>query len=197
MNEGRAAVTQKIWRVPALAAAATLLLGGTALAVWEYGRGSIVSTNWGRMEMNVRDTQGRMVTWKVARNCEVKFEDQTEKFPNPKLSDLKAPMYVHYTFEQMDGTNTIIAVIVKEVGFDAAKGGPGIEQEAVVTSLDVNIGHIEVVLEPAGRTTFEVDPKGELVGIQKGDRVKILIDKRDGREVVTKVTKVGGGPQPQ
>lgn len=190
-------MTQTIWRVPALAAAATLLLGGTALAVWEFGRGSIVSTNWDRMEMNVRDTQGRMVTWKVARNCEVKFEDQAEKFPSPKLSDLKAPMYVHYTFEQMDGTNTIIAVIVKEVGFDAAKGGPGIEQEAVVTNLDVNIGHIEVMLEPAGRTTFEVDPKGELTGIRKGDRVKILVDKRDGREVVTKVTKVGGGARPR
>jgi hypothetical protein len=175
-------VTQKIWRVPALAAAATLLLGGTALAVWEYGRGSIVSTNWGRMEMNVRDTQGRMVTWKVARDCEVKFEDQTEKFPNPKLSDLKAPMYVHYTFEQMDGTNTIIAVIVKEVGFDAAKGGPGVEQEAVVTTSTGHRPHRGGTRRPAG--PFEWIRRNRRD--QKGDRVKILVDKRDGREVVAR-----------
>jgi hypothetical protein len=165
-----------------------LLFGATAHAKLNKERGNIVSTDWNKMEMVIRDPKDRQGTWQVMRDCEVKFTDQREKFPNPKLSDLKAPMYVHFIFEE--GSNLIQSIEVVEVGFDAEKGGPGVEQKAVVTNLDMNIGHIEVEMQPGGRKTFEVEPKSLLADVQRGDNVVLRIDRREGgREVVTKITR--------
>jgi Cu/Ag efflux protein CusF len=137
------------------------------------------------MEIELKDEKGRVTTWQVARDCAVKFTDQTAKFPNPTLKDLKAPMYIHYMFEGP----VIQNIDVKEVGFDADKGGVGAEQKAVVSNLDVNVGHVEVLLNPGGTKTFEVDPKSILAGLNKGDAVTLLIEKREGKEIVTKITK--------
>lgn len=183
-------MTQKTWRVLALTAAAAVLLGGTAHAKLNQERGKIASTNWNQMEMDI-NTKGRTATWKVVRDCEVKFLDQKEKFPNPSLKDLKPPMYIAYMFEE--NTNVIQSIEVIELGYDASVGGPGAQQNGVVSNFDMDKGHIEVMLDPGGRKTFEVDPKGQLAGIQKGDSVNLLIENRGGREVVTKITKSGDG----
>jgi hypothetical protein len=164
-----------------------LLLAGSAEADLNKERGNIVSTDWNKMEMKIKDPKGRVGTWQVVRDCEVKFSDQEDKFPNPKLRDLKAPMYVHFMFEA--GTKLIQHIEVKDVGYDAGRGGPGIEQKGVVSNFDMNIGHLELVLDPGGRKTFEVDPKRELIGLKKGQTVTVLIENRDGREVVTKISR--------
>jgi len=179
------------WRTVAPLLTAALLLGGTAHAVVKE-RGNIVSTDWNRMQMEIKSPQGRVKTWTVARDCVVEFTDKKDQFPNPKFSDLRAPMYIH--FARQDGTDLIQHVEVVEVGFEPALGGPGTPQEAVVTNVDMNVGHVEVMIDPGGRKTFEVDPGSELAGVQKGDRVTLLIQRREGREVVTGITREAGGP---
>jgi hypothetical protein len=159
-------------------------------SVWagaEKSRGNIVSTDWRKMEVDIKDPQGRVRTWSVARDAGVTFTDKKGEFPNPKLQDLRAPMYVHFVFE---GTTSVIQSFdVVEVGFEPSRGGPGVQQKAVITNLDANIGHVEVNLG-AGPQTFEVDPKGQLRNFKIGDKVTILIETRDGnREVVTQINK--------
>lgn len=155
-------------------------------------RGSIVSVNWQAMEVEIKDPKQRVGTWKVRRDATVEFTDKKSDFPNPKLTDLRAPMYVYFTFD----TNTKIVqnFEVREVGFEPSQGGPGVEQKGVITNLDANIGHVEVNLG-AGPRTFAVDPKGQLGNFRVGDNVSILVETREGnREVVTQMRQVGSQP---
>jgi hypothetical protein len=150
-------------------------------------RGNIVSANWQTMVVEIKDPKARVGTWKVRRDATVEFTDKKSDFPNPKLTDLRAPMYVYFTFDA--DTKVVQAFEVREVGFEPSQGGPGVEQKAVITNLDANIGHVEVNLG-AGPQTFAVDPKGQLRNFKIGDKVTILIETRDGnREVVTLIRK--------
>jgi hypothetical protein len=179
-----------MFRLSVLALLASLSLAVPALAQdWKNESGKIVSTDWNKMEMELLGRKDRVATWKVARDCEVKFSDKKEFYPNPTYKDLRAPMYVFFLYEA--GTILIKSVEVREVGFDPAKGGPGVEQKATITNLDATIGHVEVDLGTS--RTFEVDPKSQLTAFKVGDRVTLLIETREGgREVVTKITKEPG-----
>jgi hypothetical protein len=150
-------------------------------------RGKIVATDWRAMEVDLQDPKGRVGTWKVRRDAVVVFTDKKREFPDPKLSDLRPPMYVHFTFN--DENKVIERFEVMEVGFEPSQGGPGIRQSATITNLDATIGHVEVDMG-AGPQTFEVDPKGQLRNFKIGDKVSILIETRAGnREVVTQINK--------
>jgi len=155
-------------------------------------RGKIIATDWRAMEVDLQDPKGRVGTWKVGRDAVVVFTDKKREFPDPKLSDLRPPMYVHFTFN--DDTKVIERFEVVEVGFQPSQGGPGIQRTGVITNLDANVGHIEVNLG-SGPQTFAVDPKGQLGSFRIGDSVSILIETREGnREVVTQVRQVGPAP---
>jgi Cu/Ag efflux protein CusF len=175
-----------------LALAAAAVIAPSAYARPEKSRGNIVSTDWLKMEVELKDPQGRVATWSVARDAGVTFTDKKSQFPNPKLQDLRAPMYVHFVFE---GTTSVIQSFdVAEVGFEPSQGGPGIQRTGVITNLDANIGHVEVNLG-SGPQTFAVDPKGQLGNFRIGDSVSILIETREGnREVVTQLRQVGSVP---
>jgi Cu/Ag efflux protein CusF len=152
-------------------------------------RGNIVAVDWRVMQVDIQDPQNRVGTWSVRRDAEVVFTDKKREFPDPKLSDLRPPMYVHFTFN--DDTKVIERFEVVEVGYQPSQGGPGIQRTGVITNLDANIGHVEVDLG-SGPQTFAVDPKGQLGTFRIGDRVTILIETREGnREVVTQVKRVG------
>jgi hypothetical protein len=173
-----------------LTLAVAAALTSAAYAGPEKARGNIVSTDWNKMQVGIKDPQGRVGTWSVARDAGVKFTDKKDQFPNPKLQDLRPPMYVHFVFE---GTTSVIQEFeVVEVGFEPSRGGPGTQQKAVVTNLDMRVGQIEVMLDPGGRKTFEVDPKSLLTSVKSGDTVTLLIENRGGREVVTKITTQSG-----
>ena len=151
-------------------------------------RGNIVAVDWRAMQVDIKDPMNRVGTWTVRRDAEVVFTDKKREFPDPKLSDLRPPMYVHFTFN--DDTKVIERFEVVEVGFEPSKGGPGVAgQSAVITNLDANVGHVEVNMG-AGPKTFEVDPKSQLRNFKIGDRVTLLIETREGnREVVTQIKK--------
>lgn len=176
------------------------LLAATAVAAPAFAqnlskeRGNIVSTDWQAMQVEIKDPKGRVGTWKVRRDAEVVFTDKKDQFPNPKLADLRAPMYVHFTFEGGTTPGIISRFEVVEVGFEPSQGGPGVQRTGVITNLDANIGHIEVNIG-SGPQTFAVDPKGQLGSFRIGDSVSILIETREGnREVVTQVRQVGSQP---
>ena len=126
-----------------------------------------------------------MGTWKVKRDARVRFTDKKSEFPDPELSDLRAPMYIHYMFEE--GTNLINDIEVVEVGYDPSAGGPGVTREALITNLDANIGHIEVDMG-AGPQTFRVEDVEQLTSLRRGERVTMLIETlASGQEVVTQI----------
>jgi hypothetical protein len=150
-------------------------------------RGNIVATDWNAMQIDIKDPKGRVGTWTVRRDAVVVFTDKKREFPNPKLSDLRPPMYVHFTFD--DDTKVIERFEVMEVGFQPSQGGPGIRQDGVITNLDVNVGHVVVSL-PTGTKTFQVDPKEQLRNFKIGDKVTILIETRQSsQEVVTQIDR--------
>jgi hypothetical protein len=151
-------------------------------------RANITAVDWRAMQVELKDPKGRVQTWKVARDAVVRFTDKAAQFPNPKLSDLQPPMYVHFSF---DGATKVISRFeVVEVGFDPSKGNPGTQVlSGVITNIDAKIGHIEVDVG-AGPQTFEAEPKSLLQDFKRGDRVTIALEKREGnREVVTRVTR--------
>jgi len=169
----------------ALAAATAVAVPAGAGPVKE--RGNITNVDWRAMQIELKDPKGRVQTWKVARDAQVVFTDKASEFPNPKLADLRPPMYVHFTF---DGDTKVISRLeVVEVGYEPSKGGPGTQQlSGVITNLDANIGHIEVDVG-AGPQTFAVDPKSQLRNFKRGDRVTITLEKRGSQDVVTQVTR--------
>ena len=170
------------WRIVATLAGVALLVGTLAHAKINTERGNIVSADWNKMEMQLKDPKGRTGTWKVQRDATVTFTDKKSDFPNPKLTDLRPPMYIHFKFTE--GTNVIQNIDVREVGFEPSTGGPGVQVQAVITNLDANIGHVEVKLD-TGITTFKVDPKNQLKAFKQGQKVTILIETRKGEEFVT------------
>jgi hypothetical protein len=151
-------------------------------------RGNILAVDWKAMQVKLRDPKGREQVWKVSPEATVKFTDKAELFPNPKVQDLKPPMYVHFTYN--NDTKVINRFEVVEVGYDPTKGAAPATQQltGVITNLDANIGHVEVNAG-AGPQTFQVVPKEQLRNFRKGDRVTLTLEKRGGQNVVTQVTR--------
>ena len=177
--------------------AALALLVATAVAAPAHAqnltkeRANILAVDWNAMQVRMKDPQGRERTWVVAKDATVEFTDKREQFPNPKLADLVPPMYVHFTYKA--DTKEIVAFNVAEVGFEPSKAkdpGPASasQQQAVITAVDVNVGHVEVQL-PSGRKTFEVNPKAQLRNLKAGDRVTLTISKQGDKEVVTAIRR--------
>ncbi|HSD25937.1 MAG TPA: hypothetical protein VLL75_01480, partial [Vicinamibacteria bacterium] len=88
-----------------IARAALPLLAAAAVAVPAVAqnlakeRANITAVDWRAMQIELKDPKGRVQTWKVARDAVVRFTDKADQFPNPKLADLRPPMYVHFTFD--------------------------------------------------------------------------------------------------
>ena len=154
-------------------------------------RGNILAVDWNAMQVRLKDPQGRERTWPVSRNAVVEFNDKTSSFPNPKLQDLVAPMYVHFTFNA--DTKEIVKFEVAEVGFEPGKpenkpaDPPGV-QTAVITAVDANVGQIEVQTA-TGRQTYWVEPKTLLRNYKAGDRVRLQVQKQGDKDVVTAMSR--------
>jgi Cu/Ag efflux protein CusF len=154
-------------------------------------RGNILAVDWNAMQVRLKDPQGRERTWPVSRNAVVEFNDKTSSFPNPKLQDLVAPMYVHFTFNAE--TKEIVKFEVAEVGFEPGgkpekPADPAGVQTAVITAVDANVGQVEVETA-AGRHTYWVEPKTLLRSYKAGDRVRLQIRKQGDKEVVTAMSR--------
>lgn len=182
----------KVFTKAGLAVLMAAAVGAPALAQnLTKERANILAVDWNAMQVRMKDPQGRERTWKVKNDATVVFTDKRDQFPNPKLADLVAPMYVHFTYNA--DTKEITAFDVAEVGFEPSRTkdpGPATasQQQATITAVDANVGQVEVQL-PSGRKTYVVDPSNQLRNFKVGDRVTLSIAKQGDREVVTAIRR--------
>jgi len=177
------------------------LAASAAAEAPEYLRGNIVSVDWGSYTMQLKDPKGRVVTWKVSRNATVKFTDGAGVFRNPKVQDLRPPMYIHFMAE----SQVIQEIDVRELGFvpgaddtqTNSSRQPGVSRtlNAVVTASDPGRGHIEVEHDGI-RETLSVANKGLLDGVGAGQRVTLVTDWVGQNELVAQLKILGGGSRP-
>jgi Cu/Ag efflux protein CusF len=161
----------------------------------EHGRGNIVSIDWNRLTMELKDPQGRVGTWQFNRNATVKFTDGREFFPNPSTRDLRAPMYVHYTFSN----EVIDSFDVVELGFrpgneESASGRkqPGVARTVTgrLIAFDPNVQQVEI--EHGGRReTFQLTSASQMANLANGQRVQVRTDWSGQRELVSELRVLG------
>jgi Cu/Ag efflux protein CusF len=166
-----------------------------ALAEKEYGRGNITAVDWNAMQIAVSGN-----AYKVTRDCEVKFTDCPECFPNPTLRDLKEPMYIHFVFEN----HTIERIDVKEIGSAPRRvtpgqaapppdsGGSGRAETLKVKILRLDDRRGTFDADVAGRRrSFRADNRGDLRNLREGDLAVITVERRGGDDVVTQIRAAG------
>jgi Copper binding periplasmic protein CusF len=164
----------------------------SAHAAREFARGNITAVDWRVMQIEIRTPQGGRQTYKVARNCAVRFTDAARDFPNPRLEDLTPPMYIHFSFENQ----TVFDIDVKEVG-RAARPSPPHEPDRPsadrqikvrILRLDERRGTFDA--DVAGRRqTFRAEPSRLLRGFGEGDLVILTLDRRG--DLVTDIRGAG------
>ena len=185
-------------QIAALAAAAALLLGVVANAapVPERGMGNIVSVDWDRLTMDLKNPQGRVHTFKFSRSASVKFTDGAGFFRSPSTRDLRPPMYVWYVVE--DGA--IQSFDVRELGYT-----PGNEQSASgrkekgtprtvtgrLTAYDENVMQIELEIRGV-KETFQLVRGVSMRGLAAGQNVQLKTEWSGDHELVNDLRILGG-----
>jgi Cu/Ag efflux protein CusF len=180
----------------ALAAAAFAPAAVVAQPV-EHGRGNIVSIDWNRLTVDLKDPQGRVATWKFNRNATVKFSDAPQSFPSPSTQDLRPPMYVHYTFRN----EVIDSFDVVELGYQpgreegsssGARKQQGVSRTVTgqLTAFDPNVRQIEI--EHGGRReTFQLTGTSQMGSLAAGQRVQVRTEWSGQRELVADLRVLG------
>jgi len=135
-----------------------------ALAARDFSRGNIEAVDWNVMQVAVRSSQGRVITYKVAPNASVKFTDCPECFPSPSLRDLAPPMYVHFQFEDLD-VDKILTVDERRGTFTADVAGR--------------------------RQAFRAASSNDLRDFREGDLAVITVERRGNEDLVTQMRAAG------
>jgi Cu/Ag efflux protein CusF len=175
-----------------------------ALAARDFSRGNIEAVDWNVMQVAVRSSQGRVITYKVAPNASVKFTDCPECFPSPSLRDLAPPMYVHFQFEDLD-VDEIVSFDVKEIGSAprrvTAGGLPapvapplpaGSAQDLKVKILTVDERRGTFTADVAGRRqAFRAASSNDLRDFREGDLAVITVERRGNEDLVTQMRAAG------
>jgi Cu/Ag efflux protein CusF len=169
-----------------------------AFAAKEFGNGNITAVDWNAMQIEIKTPKGRVYTYKVARNIEVKFTDGAADFPNPTYKDLAPPMQIHFTFEDQ----TILSADVREVGGaprrSAQQGRQGRSESASSASsreIKIRISKIEdrgdsIQADVAGRNqSFRMASRDVIRGFREDDLVVATLERRNGREVITELKR--------
>ena len=139
---------------------ATLLLmapgaGSSFAQALEHERANVLSIDFNTLKVELRDAKGRTFTRSFARDATVKFTDGASFFANPSVHDLRAPMYVHYMFQN----DVIEQFDVVELGFDpsasATQKGQGQPRTVVgrVLAYDAKQRQLELELEGTSGTS--------------------------------------------
>jgi hypothetical protein len=170
-----------------------------AFAAKEFGNGNITAVDWNAMQVEIKTPKGRVYTYKVARNIEVKFTDGAADFPNPTYKDLAPPMQIHFVFEDQ----TILSADVREVGSaprrSAQQARPGRSNESASSGssrvLKIRISKIEdrgdsIQADVAGHNqSFRLENRDVIRGFREDDLVVATLERRNGREVITELKR--------
>jgi hypothetical protein len=181
------------------AVVAGIFAASPAFAAKEFGNGNITAVDWNAMQIEIKNPKGRVYTYKVARNVEVKFTDGAADFPNPTYKDLAPPMQIHFVFEDQ----TILSADVREVGGAPRRSAqqqtrPGRNESASSASsrvLKIRISKIEdhgdsIQADVAGRNqSFRLENRDVIRGFREDDLVVATLERRNGREVITELKR--------
>jgi Cu/Ag efflux protein CusF len=175
-----------------------------ALAARDFSRGNIEAVDWSVMQIAIRTSQGRVITYKVAPSASVKFTDCPECFPGPTLRDLAPPMYVHFQFEDLD-VDEIQSFDVKEIGsaprrvtagrstVPAPPPLPGASaQDLKVKILTMDERRGTFTADVAGRRqAFRAASSSDMRDFREGDLAVITVERRGGEDIVTQMRAAG------
>ena len=176
-----------------LAAAALLPVPGRAQNL-QHDRGTILNMDWNASQVQIEDAKDRKRIWKVAKDATVKFSDQAWGNRGSTLRDLKTGMYVHFTYSSGD-PEIIQDFDVKDLGSVNKRPAPPTEPTPVpgmtsgrVTAVDLNVAQVEVMVDRAGRKTYQAANARVLAGLKAGDRISFRTEKQaNGQEIVIEV----------
>src|SRR5262245_3071320 len=186
----------------AVAVAATALLVPSVDAAPKNGRGNITAVDWNVMQIAIRGVDGKVNTFRVRRDCSVKFSAEGgERFPNPTLRDLAPPMYIWFIYEDWNGAEapTIQNIDVREIPRGAGRtggssggtnpappGGGQAGQDMTVRLWKItNERNGDFQADVAGRKQmFRAQPPGMLSRWREGDLVIVTVQ---GRNTVTNI----------
>ncbi len=192
-------MNRRLLRTTAFLVAAVPALAAIAQQV-EHGRGKIESIDVNNLTVQLRDPQGRVATRSFAKDATVKFTDGAGFFRNPSIYDLRAPMYVHYTFSN----DVIDSVDVVELGFDPATadssttGASARKEQGVARTVTGRVYAYDpavrqVAVEHGGtRETFQLTSRSD-AQLKAGDRVELRTEWSGQRELVTDLRVLSAG----
>src|SRR5206468_3913140 len=163
----------------------------------------IQAVDWNVMQMAIKGVDNKVNTFRVVRDCGMKWTDGAEVYS--KLRDVAPRMYVYFIYEDYGGKEApmIQNIEVREVPKDmlAARGnqggrdnasqpsgGEGASRQIKVMILKVTDERRgEFRADVAGRPqTFHAQNARDLRALREGDFVILTLERRFGREVVTR-----------
>ncbi len=157
-----------------------------------HGRGNILSIDYRKRTVALRDPKNNVATWRFRIDVTVKFTDGAPFFPNPSFHDLRPPMYVHF----MARNDVIETFDVRELGFDpadptGAAGGaprqPGVSRTVTGRVIAYDASARQAEIEHHGiRETFQLTARSN-VRLQAGQRVRLRTDWSEQREFVSEL----------
>jgi Cu/Ag efflux protein CusF len=153
--------------------------------------GSIISVD-GR-NLVVRHDDGREIRIQVTPSTEVYFQDSGDRklFPNPGIDDLRAGMGVRFNYNGGTPTRVVVHFVpaghVRPDATPAPDTGSSSDQvKARIQSVD-RLGR-EITADVAGRSrTYDVADRREAEGFSAGDMVILTVERRGGRDWVTRI----------
>jgi hypothetical protein len=182
--------------VAALVAATSWPVAARAQQV-EHGRGDINAIDLNRGEVELKDPQGKVRTWRFERDASVKVSDDSRPFTrNPTTADLRPPMYVHYTYVK-DVIQTFDIIEIRAAAGNGSggrgtssgnSGGQAASPRTVVgrvTAYDPRVRQVEVDHD-GKRETFQLTTSSDR-RLSPGDRVQIRTEWSGSREQVAEL----------
>jgi hypothetical protein len=187
-----------------LGAALALSVPPPAVAQLQHDRGTILNIDARARQVQMKDAKDRERIWPYAADATVKFSDKAWANRNATVKDLRVGMYVHFTYSSGEGGDkeVIQDFDVKDAG--KASGGesgggtpetkPALgQQSGRVTSVDLNVAQVEVILDRGGRKTFQAQNARVLAGVKAGDRVGLRTERdANGQDIVVEVLRAQG-----
>ncbi len=163
----------------------------------EHGRGDITAIDVNRGEVELKDPQGKVRTWRFQRDATVKVSDDSRAFTRtPTTADLRPPMYVHFTYVN-DVIQTFDIIEIRAQAGNAGGGSASSPAQAgtprtvvgTVTAYDAKVRQVEVNHD-GRRETFQLTTRSDR-RLNPGDRVQIRTEWANSREQVAEVRVTG------
>ena len=189
----------QVVRTAVVAAAAAAFFVPASEAALMNGRGTIQAVDWNVMQMAIKGIDNKVNTFRVARDCGIKFTDGAEVYS--KLSDLAPRMYIYFKYEDYNGQeapmlqNVEVREVPKDMLQDRTNQGGNTAQAPAGVTRQVKVTILKITDEKKGEfradvagnaQTFRAQNARDIRAFKEGDVAILTLERKFGREVVTK-----------